>query len=176
MKQSIRVGAYRSLAGVHLDHSVRYEDYPDTGLCRWIEDYFSEGYGATVKAAILNIIQYCQQKPQGVYGMLSRFRQLLNSLIIDAVPPVHRSNIPSTLSSTLASQKSAQLSLVKLRTSDCGEYLDFVNKVVRKALHYTYPQTIYEIDFQLGSEAFQPQRAEQLVGRVFRRMVKVNIV
>lgn len=54
--------------------------------------------------------------------------------------------------------------------------MDFVNKVVRKALHYTYPRTIYEIGFQLGSEAFQPQRAEQLAGRVFRLMVKVNIV
>ena len=56
MKQSNRVGTYRSLAGVQLDHSDRYEDYPDTGLCRWIEDYFSEDYGVNVKAAILNII------------------------------------------------------------------------------------------------------------------------
>ncbi|PVH87988.1 hypothetical protein DL98DRAFT_581214 [Cadophora sp. DSE1049] len=94
VKQSNRVGACRSLAGVHLDHSVRYEDYPDRGLCRWIEDYFSEGYGGTVKAAIL--------------------------------PPIHRPDVPSTLSTTLASQESAQLTLVKLATSDCGDQKDFI--------------------------------------------------
>ncbi|KAK0114493.1 hypothetical protein ONS95_013985 [Cadophora gregata] len=159
VKQSNRVGVYRSLAGVHLDHSVRYEDYPDRGLCRWIEDYFSEGYGVTVKAAIHKIILHCQQSPQGVY-----------------VPPIHRPDVASPPSIALASQESSQLNPVMSATSDCGEYLDFINKIVRKALHYSYPQTIYEIDFQLSSEAFHHQRAELLVGRVFRRMVKVRTV
>ncbi|KAH9215017.1 hypothetical protein DL95DRAFT_389052, partial [Leptodontidium sp. 2 PMI_412] len=79
------------------------------------------------------------------------------------VPPAYRPDSPPTPSNPNGIHHSSPLNLIMLATSDCGEYLDFINKIVRKALYFTFPQTIYEIDFQLSSEAFDHQRAEQLV-------------
>ncbi|CZT42689.1 uncharacterized protein RSE6_02629 [Rhynchosporium secalis] len=159
MKQCNRIGAFRAPSGVQLDHSVSYQDYPLTKRCRWVQDYFSEGYSVGVRIRIGKVIDHCQSKSQGPY-----------------VPPARCLGIFPVQRTTNDLSNLSRLDLVIRAPLDCGEYLDFINKVVRIALHYTYPQTVYEIDFPLGSDGFGHQRAEQLVGRVFRRMVKDNIL
>ncbi|KAL2072182.1 hypothetical protein VTL71DRAFT_11525 [Oculimacula yallundae] len=145
--------------GVQLDHSVSFNDYPNTGMCRWIQDYFSEGYGVTVRNAVRKILHHCQLKFHGPY-----------------VPPVYRPKASSIHSPTNNFNDASHVDLAILAPSDCGEYLDFINKIVRKALYFTYPQTVYEMDYPLSTDDLIHERAELLVGRVFRRMVKDNIL
>ncbi|KAI9052429.1 hypothetical protein LZ554_003775 [Drepanopeziza brunnea f. sp. 'monogermtubi'] len=154
LKRYNATGCSKSYHGTELDDHILAQDYPQR-RGTWAEEYFTKACGPAVKTAMEKVLSFCALRHRGCY-----------------VPPGRR----AAESSTANTKAIPHLEVATLTSADCAEYLDLICMIVRQALRFTSPQTIYENAFLPAHSVPNRKMAKKLLIRAFRRMVKDNIL